>query len=122
MGPGLSLQRAARLITHAQRIVHGWDTDPTREPGPQDRCAFPLRLTPGIDPLRLARARALHVTPTGTGFTVTGGTEAHTVADETCDCADVRPHRRCKHLLAVALHQHDPLVTAELARLGPGSD
>ncbi|WP_155300786.1 hypothetical protein [Deinococcus kurensis] len=59
------------------------------------------------DPARLARAHLLTVTPTPQGWTVTGGSEAHTVTRHgdtfTCDCPD--GVQLCKQLLAVGLHQ-----------------
>lgn len=99
-GPGLSGARASALIAAAQDKVKTFDTDPCREVG-----ARAWTLTPEPDPVRLARARHLSVTPCeGGGFTVTGGAEPHHVtAEGHCDCADRRHLALCKHVLAVRL-------------------
>lgn len=98
-GPGWRKARAETLILAAQKKVKTFGTDPCREVNAQ---AWRSEQTP--DPVRLARARQLTVTPHAHGFTVTGGAAAHevTVAGR-CDCLDHRVTALCKHVLAVRL-------------------
>jgi hypothetical protein len=87
------------------------------------------RMTPRIDPARLARAVHLDAAPIDNGrrWHVTGGKAPHFVSADAsrCDCADFAYRRAtCKHRLAVSLRRGDPdalLALREVVRRFPSS-
>ena len=121
---GLSPKRAQRLIEQAEKLVDTFSEDVTREPpAREDRKPYPLDLRGRTDALRLGRALHLTVTPTGAGYTVTGGEQPHHVERRAwgalhCDCLDHTRVHRCKHVLATLLHERDPNTVRNAEVLG----
>lgn len=113
--PRLGSQTSARrtgLIHQAEQLVKTFDHDLTFESPPSGCRAKIWDFQGQPDPVRLTRATLLQVTPTTSGFEVTGGEAPHLVSQELwCDCPDFRFSRPCKHVLAVRLHLGDPVVT-----------
>jgi helicase len=122
---GISQQRAERWIAEATALlpqISPWRLREDRSPTTVTSSSWPR----GIDPYRLGRAQTLIVVPQGRSrFIVTGGLEPHVVAMQPpgagCDCADHRAGRTCKHILAVRLHEGDPLLSDLIRRLSEGA-
>lgn len=117
----VSPARAKRWISEAEDLVRTHSAVRYRETGPVVE-QMPPGWPPGVDPYRLRRALDLTVVANGSGYLVSGGLEPHVVgsssAGSVCDCLDAEKGHRCKHVLAVQLHQGDKDMWGLVGRFG----
>lgn len=112
---GLSSTRASQWIAGAEAIIKSDKSYLTKVLAPEITLAVDAPTMPsGVDPYRFRRALSLQVEAAGPVFRVSGGLDPHVVEIDQgalrCDCADHSKGNLCKHILAVRLHQGDPVL------------